>query len=205
MRFRLIPRDEGFYPLFNQSAAVVADAAPLLEELLGGLPATGTTVDRVVELERKGDEITRELIARTDKAIITPFDREDIHALASQLDDVMDDMRAAADLVQMHQVEAPLPEVKELATTITRAAEVNLRLIGKLSRLRDLKEDVDRVYDLESEGDALFRRTMAHLFSGEFPALTVLKWKDVVEELERTLNGLENVAHLVEAIALKHS
>jgi uncharacterized protein len=205
MRFRLIPRDEGFFPLFDQSAAVVGEVAVLLESLLDGLPASLSVVDQIEALERRGDEVTAALMTRTNGAIITPFDREDIHGLAAQLDDVVDDMRHTADLVRLHRVDSPIPEVKELATVLGHAAEATVRLIAKLAQLRDINVEVSRVYALENEGDQVFRTAVAHLFSGEYDAFVVLKWKDIVEGLERSLNGLEQVAHLVESIAVKHS
>ncbi|HEX9260250.1 MAG TPA: DUF47 family protein [Acidimicrobiales bacterium] len=205
MRFRLIPRDEGFFPLFSEAATVTATAATRLEQLLGGLPADDAGVDEVDELERKGDVITRTILDRLDHAIITPFDREDIHALTGHLDDALDDIRAAADLLRLHNIDTPMPEIKELAALLGRAAATTQQLIGKLSRLRDLQADIDEVYRIESEGDAAYRNAVAHLFSGEFDAFQVLKWKDVVEALERALNGLESVAHAVAAIVLKHA
>jgi len=205
VRFRLIPRDEGFFPLFADAARTTALAAMKLDELFGSLPAADPAVDEIDDLERAGDGITRTILTRLDKAIVTPFDREDIHRLAGHLDDALDDIRAAADLVRLHRVEKSLPEVRVLADLVARAAKVVERLIGNLSRLRDLQDDIDEVFRLESEGDAAYRATVARLFSGEFDAFDVLKLKDVVEALERSLNGLEAVAHTVEAVVLKHA
>jgi predicted phosphate transport protein (TIGR00153 family) len=156
-------------------------------------------------LERAGDVITREILIRLDRALVTPFDREDIHSLTGHLDDALDDVRAAADLLRLHNVDTPLPEIRDLAALVARAAAVTSRLMTQLSRLRGLQDDINEVFRLESEGDAAYRRAVAHLFSGAYDAFQVLKWKDIIEALERSLNGFEAVAHTVEAIVLKHA
>jgi predicted phosphate transport protein (TIGR00153 family) len=209
VRFRLIPRDEAFYPLFNQAAENVAECARRLRDLLEDIPdGTGSADDKlalVTDCERRGDEITRNILRRLNSSFVTPFDREDIHALTEQLDDVVDEMQAAADLLVLHRVEKNLPEVKELADILVDAAETNVSLIAKLSRLRGLDDDLDAIDQLESNADKAYRRSVAHLFSGEYKAFNVLKWKDVVEAIEESVNAIENISDIVESIALKHA
>ena len=205
MAFRLIPRDEGFYVLFNEAAANAAAAARVLREVLNGLPASAALVDKVVEYERKGDQITRTIFGRLDTAIITPFDREDIQAMTDKLDDAVDDMRSAADLVRLHHVAEPIRGVREMADLIVDAADATVRLFLKLPKLRDLRPELDEIDDLESQGDALHRETTARLFSGHYDAFTVLKWMDIVENMEKTLNRFERTSDMISTIALKHA
>jgi uncharacterized protein len=209
VRFRLIPRDEAFYPLFNEAAENVAECSrrlrELIEELLSGEGGVTEKVARVTDCERQGDEITRNILRRLHSSFVTPFDREDIHALTEQLDDVVDEMQAAADLLVLHNIEKPLPEVKDLADILVQAAETNCELIKKLPRLRGLEDDLEAIDKLESAADKAYRRSVAHLFSGEYKAFNVLKWKDVVEAIEESVNAIENISDIVESIALKHA
>ena len=108
MRFRLIPRDNGFYPLFEQQASTAVDTAIQLEKLMASLPIVSDRVDTIVAAERAGDEVMRSVRSRLETSIVTPFDREDIQSLANSLDDVLDEMRAAADLAHLHQLSSPL-------------------------------------------------------------------------------------------------
>lgn len=210
MRFRLIPRDESFYPLFNEAAENVAECARRLRELLEDFPdgdqqPIDDKVARVTDCERLGDEITRKILRRLNSSFVTPFDREDIHALTEELDDVVDEMQAAADLLVLHNVEKALPEVKELGDILVEAAETNVILIRKLPKLRGLEEELEAIDQLESAADKAYRRSVAHLFSGEYKAFNVLKWKDVVEAIEASVNAIENISDIVESIALKHA
>jgi predicted phosphate transport protein (TIGR00153 family) len=209
VKFRLIPRDESFYPLFNEAAENIADCArrlrDLLEDFSGVEKSVEKAVKRVGECEARGDEITVKILRRLNSSFVVPFDREDIHALTEELDDVVDEMQAAADLLVLHNVEKPLPEVKELTDILVEAAEMNVVLIRKLPRLRGLEEELEGIDRLESAADRAYRRCVAHLFSGEYKAFNVLKWKDVLESIEGSVNAIENISDIVESIALKHA
>jgi predicted phosphate transport protein (TIGR00153 family) len=205
----LIPRDEGFYPLFNEAAENVAECARCLRELLedfSGIEESHEEQIRAVgACESHGDEITRSILRRLNSSFVTPFDREDIHALTEELDDTVDEMQAAADLLVLHNVEKPLPEVKELTDILVEAAETNVVLIRKLPKLRGLDDELEAIDRLESAADKAYRRCVATLFSGEYKAFNVLKWKDVVEAIESSVNAIENISDIVESIALKHA
>jgi hypothetical protein len=215
VRFRLVPRDDGFYPLFDEAAENVAECARRFRDLLDHYsddpraePAT-RDVEKLINLindcELHGDELTRTILRRLNSSFVTPFDREDIHALTEELDDVVDEMQAAADLLVLHRVEKPLPEVRDLADILVKAADANVALIAKLPRLRDMEGDLEVIGQLESEGDRIYRRLVAHLFSGEFKAFAVLKWKDIIEAIEKSVNAIENISDIVESIVLKHA
>jgi predicted phosphate transport protein (TIGR00153 family) len=205
VRFRLVPRDEGFYPLFNDAAGNLAESARLLRELVDAFPDGEKSLKRINECERRGDELTREILRRLHSSFVTPFDREDIHALTEELDDAVDDIQAAADLLILHNVDKPLPEMRDLADILVQAAETNCLLVAKLPTLRGLERELEEIDQLETAADKVYRRSVAHLFSGKFKAFAVLKWKDVVDAVEGSVNSIENISDIVESIALKHA
>ena len=205
MRFRLVPRDEGFYPLFSQATENLAEAARRLRDLIDDVGEAPAHQTRVIECERRGDEMLREILLRLNSSFVTPFDREDIHALAMQVDDVVDDIHSAGELVVLHAVDKPLAEMRELVDILIEAAERAVAVMSKLSRLKGLDEELAAIDRLESEADTIYRRSVARLFSGEFEALDVLRLNDVVEEIEKAVNGIENIADIVESIVLKHA
>jgi predicted phosphate transport protein (TIGR00153 family) len=205
VRFRLIPRDEGFYPLFDQQAQTAAATAVLLERLMTSLPVVGEQVQMIIVAERAGDEVMRAVRSRLETSIVTPFDREDIQSLANSLDDVLDEMRAAADTALQHHLGTELSGVAEQVGLLRRIAETNVELVRKLRTLDDLTVHLDEIDRLESEADAMFRRIMAELFNGSHEALEILKWKDVVEALERAINAVEDASDVIQSIAVKHA
>ena len=209
MRLRIFPRDESFFDLFEAAADNMAESARLLDDLLQDFVDPELKAKRLVEHEHQGDRITHAILTRLNSTFITPFDREDIYALATQLDDVVDAVEEAADMLVLHKVEEPIQPVREQARLIDRAARATA---DGLRNLRGLKQDPLRNYlihidELENEGDRLYRRARADLynFDAEHPARYVLIWKDIVEQLEEALDGFEHVAHTVEAVIIKHA
>ena len=205
VRFRLIPRDESFYPLFSEGVENVAEAARRFRVVLDDRDQASANHMRVVECERRGDDVLRQVLLRINSSFVTPFDREDIHALATQIDDVVDEIHAASDLFVLHNVEKPLPEMRELADILVDISEVAVTLMQKLPKLKGLEHELERIDTLESEADSIHRRLVAHLFSGELKAMEVLKLTDIIENVEDAVNGVEKVADIVESIALKHA
>jgi predicted phosphate transport protein (TIGR00153 family) len=205
VRFRLVPRDEQFFPLFEEAAENLADGARLLRDLIDQFEDVHAKHARINDCERRGDELTRTILRRLDSSFVAPFDREDIHALTEQIDDVVDDIQAVSELLLLHDVDEPITEVRELTDVLVKAAEANVTLIGKLARLRGLEPDLEAIDRLESEADKIYRRSVAHMFSGDFNAFDVLRWKDIVEAIEDSVNGLENISDIIRGIALKHS
>jgi predicted phosphate transport protein (TIGR00153 family) len=204
MRFRLVPTDDAFFALFNDSAANVADCARRLRDLLSD-PTNPEAHDRVRACERQGDEIVRTILTRLNSTFVTPFDREDIHALAEELDDVVDDMLEVAHRIEITGVTTALPELKEQADLVVQCAEETQALMARLESMKGVQPHLEAIDRLESEGDAVHRRIIARLFCGEFEALEVLRWKDVVESMEAALNTLEDISDVVESIVLKHA
>ena len=204
MRFRLVPRDESFYPLFDDAAANIAEAAGLLRTLIGGADRPAT-VESIRACEQHGDDVTRQILERLYASFVTPFDREDIHTLAEWLDDVVDDIHGAADLMQLHHVEKPLPELAQLADLLVEAAAANVELFKRLPSMKDMDPILQQIGKLESQADGVYRKSVAHLFSGEFDAFDVLKSKDIIEAVEQAVNMIEKVSDSVESILLKHA
>jgi len=166
MRFRLIPRDESFHPLFEEQAAHTAATAAALVELVSSLPASAEGVRAIVDAERAGDEINKRIRSLLETSIVTPFDREDIQTLANTLDDVLDEMRAIADHLQLHNISTSIPGVNEQVALLATAAEANVRLVGKLRTLRDTQPIADEIERIESLADAMYRKVTAELFNG---------------------------------------
>lgn len=204
-RLRLVPRDESFFELFVRQARNIEAAADELRELISDYRDVEARAARIRHLEHEGDEMTHEVMRRLNTVFVTPLDHEDIHKLTSTLDDVLDHIEAAADLFVLHKIEAPLPDMKAQADVLvqaTRAVREGLEVLPRYSQLAPHWIEVNR---LENDGDRVYRRAVADLFDGDHRALDVLKWKDIIDELEAAIDRLEDVSDVLEAIALKHA
>lgn len=205
MRFRLIPRDESFYPMFDRQAQIAADTAIVLEALVTSLPISAEQVERVVAAEKEADGVLRQIRDNLEHSIVTPFDREDIQALSNALDDVLDEMRAAADNAFQHNLKTPLSGIGDLLRLLREITAKNVQLIASLRTLTDLYPLIDEIERLESEVDTQYRKVMAELFSGGHDALDILRWKDVVESIEGAIDAVEDASDEVQSIAVKHA
>jgi hypothetical protein len=204
-RFRLVPSDERFYALFNQCTLNIAECARRLRDTVEDVTDIDKKHQAVVECEHRGDELTRAILQRLDVTFVTPFDREDIHALAEKLDDVVDDMLAVSDLLQLLSVGSVLPDFKEQADLLVQIADQTVGLIGRLSTMQGAAPFLEGIDALEREADTVYRRSLGRLFSGAYEALVVLKWKDIVQAMEAAINTIEDVSDIVESIVLKHA
>jgi uncharacterized protein len=203
LRLRLVPREESFFDLFEDMARKVQQGAEELLDLLKNYTDLDRKAGRVLDIEHEGDEITHEVIRRLNTTFITPFDREDIHRLASSMDDVLDHIEAVAEYLQLHRIEEPLKQMIALAETLTQASRITAESMPRLRRMKDLENYWIEINRLENEGDRYYRRTIAELFSGDYRAMDVLKWKDICEEIEQAIDRLEDVANTIESIVLK--
>ena len=206
MRLRLTPRKDSFFPMFAASGQNLVTGARLLKELLGAAPGDRKEIaEKMRAAEHAGDEVTHAIMRELNESFITPFDREDIYRLASSLDDVMDAMEAAVDLVVLYQIGELPPEVADQIDVIERAAELTAEAMLKLRSMKDLSEFWIELNRLENQADQVYRRLLARLFAGDYDALTVLKLKEVVDQLEAAADAFEHVANTVETIAVKES
>ena len=206
MRLRLTPRKDSFYPMFAVSGQNLVTGARLLKDLLGAVPSDRKEIaEKMRAAEHAGDEVTHAIMRELNESFITPFDREDIYRLASSLDDVMDAMEAAVDLVVLYQIGELPPEVADQVDVIERAAELTAEAMAKLRSMKDLSEFWIELNRLENQADQIYRRLLARLFGGDFDAMTVMKLKEVVDQLEGAADAFEHVANTVETIAVKES
>jgi predicted phosphate transport protein (TIGR00153 family) len=207
VKLKISNRAEAFFDLFTESAVNLRTAAELLQDLIGDYRDIELKAQRIADREHEGDEVTHAIIRLLNTTFVTPMDREDIYQLATALDDVMDAIEAVSDIFVLHRIEAPLPEMKSQIDVLVLAAVQTERALAALpnmsrERLEPYWIEINR---LENEGDQLYRRAIADLFSGEHRAMDVLKWKEVIENLEEALDGLENVSNIIESTVLKHT
>ena len=203
---RFTPRNNSFYAMFAISGQNLVVGAGLLKELLGADPADRKDIAKKMrEAEHDGDEATHAIMRELNESFITPFDREDIYRLASSLDDVMDAMEAAVDLVVLYQIGELPPEVADQVDVLERAAELTAEAMPRLRSMKDLSEFWIELNRLENQADQVYRRLLARLFNGEYDTLTVMKLKEVVDQLEAAADAFEHVANTVETIAVKES
>ncbi|KQV77698.1 phosphate transport regulator [Nocardioides sp. Root122] len=205
MRLKFRPVDSSFYDLFSEAAGHLVVGAQLLSEMLAEGASRPEIAQRMREAEHAADETTHSIVRRVNSTFVTPFDREDIYSLASALDDVMDMMDEAVDLVLLYEVTSLPPETTQQVEVLQRCAELTAAAMPKLESMGSLDEYWIEINRLENTGDKSYRRILANLFSGEYEALEVLKLKDVVESLEGAIDAFEKVANIVEQIAVKES
>jgi predicted phosphate transport protein (TIGR00153 family) len=206
IRFRR--REGGFVELFTRSARNLVTGTDLLAELaLPGVDVQSVS-ERLVELEHDSDQITHQIYSKINSKRRTPFDRQDIYQLGSTLDDVMDHIEAAGTLVYLYGL-TKLPalprEIHELIGALNQQAELTAAAMPRLQSMEELREYWIECNRLENEGDRAYRMLLVRLFSGEYDALTVLKMKEVADELEAACDAFEHVANTVETIAVKES
>ena len=208
MGFRLTPQENSFYDLFAKSASYLIDGSRELTTILGVAPSEREAVAaRMREIEHAADEATHEIIRKVNSSFITPFDREDIHGLASTLDDCMDLMDAAVDLIVLYRIGDLPAGVSDQVEVLSRMSELTAEAMPRLRAMKDLSEYWIEINRLENQADQIYRGLLAALFNGEYgaDAITIMKLKEVIEELEAAADAFETVAHKVESIAVKES
>ena len=209
MRFSLRPQDDAFYKFFTDAASNIVKGTAILAELAEPEADAQSVSERLVEVEHANDDITHELYNKINSTFVTPLVREDLYSLGSQLDDVMDHIEAAGNLVYLYglsELPAPPREMIELFNVLTEQARITAEAMPKLKgmdpSLRDYWIEINR---LENDGDRAYRMLLVRLFSGEYEALTVLKLKEVADELEKACDAFEHVSNTVETISVKES
>ena len=206
MRLRLTPRDNSFFDLFAASAAHLVTGSNLLSEMLGAdRPGRKEIGKRIAEVEHLADEATHSIMRRLNQTFVTPFDRDDIYNLASNLDDCMDLMEEAADLIVLYRLEELPARISDQVQVLQRAAELTADAMPRLRSMADLAEYWVEVNRLENQADKTHRKLLAQLFDEITDPILLMKLKEVVEKLEDAADAFEKVANTVETIALKES
>jgi uncharacterized protein Yka (UPF0111/DUF47 family) len=205
MAVRLLPREEKFFDLFCAVADRNKEAAVHLRKLFEAPPERRAPhVEALKRLEHEADQVTHEVVNRLDRTFITPLDREDIHQLASNLDDVMDAMDGTARRSEIFRL-GPAPEgVKLLCEAIERMVAVLSEAVACLKQGKEVMQYCIDAKRLEEEGDAIYHDSLGRLFATERDAIEIIKWKEIYDDLERTLDESEDVANVLESISLKH-
>jgi uncharacterized protein len=208
VKFSLRPTEGAFYDFFSRAAQNLVRGTELLTEVALPDADVQSISERLIEVEHDSDQITHELYNKINSTFVTPFDREDIYRLGSQLDDVMDHLEAVGTLLYLYGL-TKLPslprEMHELVDVLDQQAKVTAAAMPRLKSMKQLTEYWVECNRLENEGDRMYRMLLVRLFSGEYDALTVLKMKEVADELEAACDAFEHVAHTVETIAVKES
>ena len=200
-----IPRERRFYDLFEQQAATIVRSAGLLERALADVADLPEYQREIKDLEHRGDEITHEIVLTLNRTFVTPFDHEDIYALASGLDDILDYIEEIADTANLYGITTIPEPARELARLLARAVVQLEQAIGTLESGKGIDERSAEVHRLENVGDSTSRRAIAELFRGQPPPLEVIKLKDLYGLLEDALDRCETVANVLEGIATKNA
>lgn len=204
VRFRLIPREEKFFTDFITLADRIVSGATLLERMLSSDPPTWDTALQIKQIENECDSLTHNIIQRLNQTFVTPIDREDIHALATSLDDVMDAIDAAAAVTRRYRMASLRYGARELASLTWQSAmqvKVAVEALEHRTGVHQLAVEVNR---LENAADDVHDEALRRLFEEEKDALTVIKWKEVLDLLEEATDRCEDCANVLEGVVVKH-
>jgi predicted phosphate transport protein (TIGR00153 family) len=202
--FKLFPREVRFYDLFEQQGQHILNAAGLLHDLVHNFTDARAKLHAINEVEHQGDQITHEIVRRLNTTFITPLDREDIHALASRLDDVLDYMEAAAERLVLYRIKEPTSAARAMATVIVEISRATDRAIRCLRTMDSgFHEQAVEVNRLENTADKILRDSLAELFEQQADPIEVIKWKEIYETMEIVTDRCEDVANVIEGIILK--
>ncbi len=204
--FGLIPKDEKFFEMFREMAHNTILGAQELKIMLDNFDDPVASQKRIKDLEHKGDSLTHDIIKKLNKSFITPFDREDIYSLASQMDDILDLIDASAQRFIMFNVEKPTPEAKQLAFIILQSCQVIAKAVSLMGgKLEAICEYCTEVNALENEADRVCREAISRLFAEEKDPIQLIKWKEIYETLELATDKCENVANIMESVVVKNA
>ena len=204
----LFPKDTNFYDLFERGVTKVHEGVQLLEDLVKNFINVPLKAKRIKDVEHEADLITHETVAKLNKTFVTPFDREDIHGLICSLDNILDHVEAAADKLSLYRINEIKPDATLLTDILLRAVQEVQKTVVQLRHLKggdSILQHCIEINRLENEGDFVYRSAIAKLFEKGEDTLDVLKWKDVYESIENAIDSCEDVANVIEGVALKNS
>ena len=204
--FSLAPKDRVFFDLLREEGENAVVAAKLLQELLGTWPEGKDSLTRAIfKAEQDGDRITHDIVQRLNTTFVTPFDREDIYGLATQLDDVVDYTEEAADFLNLYQIEAPMEQALAMADVLVACCEQLAKALEGLRGFKDLDRYWIEIHRLENDADRISRDAVASLFANGIDPMVVIRWKDIFAVLERAVDATETAAHIIEGVVIKNS
>jgi uncharacterized protein len=204
MPIRLTPQKREFFDLFTQASSNARAISHALVDLLDEWPEERGKLRDIRELEHEGDRLTHEVINLLNRTFVTPFDRDDMYRLASVIDDVCDHVDEAADNIDAYEVRDVPQKAKQQAEVIYRAASRLHEAVERLEGFKDSQRQLAALRELEDEGDHLSREAIAELFGSGADPLTIIRWKDIHEQLEEAVDACENAADVLEAILVKN-
>jgi len=205
LRFRLIPRNEDFYDQFVTLATQLRVGAGLLEEMLARDPAIWDKAEEIKEVEHKCDHLTHQIISRLNTTFVTPIDREDIHALAKSLDDVMDAVDASAKVVRLYKIGTVRYGARELAHVVSLSVDQVKHALEALDKKTGVAQRAVEINRLENEADRIHEEALRRLFDEEHDPVMIIKWKEILDFLEEATDRCEDVANLLEGVVVKNA
>jgi predicted phosphate transport protein (TIGR00153 family) len=203
--FNILPRDEKYFERFTELAVRIHEAAKILEGYFKSESPAATVADQIKRLEHECDEISHDILRGIDRTFITPIDREDIHRLAVRLDDVIDLIDGTVRRVVLFQIGKPTPISTTLSQLIVKTTAELVEAVSHLRQQKGVMAHCIQIKRLENEGDVVYHDAIASLFRDNLPAIEVIKWKDVYDNMERCIDSCVAVAHVLESVVLKHS
>jgi hypothetical protein len=207
-KFPFIPHEEKFFDLFEESAQNMVKAAQKLKEMVDTWEDVQEKANEITELEHQGDAVIHQIMAQLHRTFVTPLDREDIALLANALDNVTDFIQAAADAMLIYRVDRPSQRARELADIIVQATVEVDEAVPKLRHQTELKQVLSRCVEinrLENAADRVFRSALGELFDDTTDIAHIIKWREIYEQMEGATDRCEDVADILEGVALKHA
>jgi predicted phosphate transport protein (TIGR00153 family) len=202
---RLIPKDTSFFQMFSAMSDNLIAGARALEDLFADYQDVARKIDEIHRIEREGDELTHAILTKLNQTFITPFDREDIHQLASKLDDVLDFINAAGARIVMYRITAPPPAAGELAKIILMQSQELQKAVSLMQKNGNILAHCVEINRLENEADMVAQQAIARLFEYEKDPINLIKVKELLEFLERATDKAEDVANVLETVVLKNT
>ena len=200
------PKDRVFFDLLSESGQNALRSAELLREMIESWPDGSEGLNReILKSEQEGDRITHDIIRRLNSTFVTPFDREDIYGLATQVDDVVDYIEEAGDFLGLYQIEAPMQQAQALAEVLVSSCRELAEALSGLRGFKDLESHLIEIHRLENDGDRISRDAVASLFADGIDPMVVIRWKDIFAVLERAIDATETAAHIIEGVAIKNA
>jgi predicted phosphate transport protein (TIGR00153 family) len=204
-RFSLVPQDRVFFDLFTEAGQNTLRSSKLLRDMMQAWPENKGLGRDLLKAEQEGDRITHDIINRLNTTFVTPIDREDIHGLATQLDDIVDYIEEAADFMGLYKIEAPMDQAVELTEVLVKCCEQLYTLLQNLRGFKDLQNYWIEIHRLENDGDRIYRDAVASLFADRVDPMVVIRWRDIFLRLERAIDSTESAASMLEGIVIKNA